>query len=122
MTSQKLQKAVIRQLGGADVLKDIARYGIDSGFTGFTYYDETIDFFKKNRREIIALVKEMAEDMGVSSFDFVANFLCLKGYKDIEDSILRLLGGAAIKDGGDNITANALAWFAAESVANDLQQ
>ena len=39
-------KAVINDIG-LDHVEDVNNHGIDSGFIGFTYYSETVKFYKK---------------------------------------------------------------------------
>ena len=111
----KLKNAVIRQLGGRDELEDIANHGADAGWSGFTYYSETVKFYKAHRAEIVNLVKEMAEEFGQSPLNFVASFNCLKSAGEYEAEIAEALYG---RISSDNLTVpNALAWFALEEVA-----
>lgn len=77
--NQKLINAVIRQLGGRDYLRDVSNHGASGGFPGFTYYTDTIKFFRNNRKEIVELVNEYAQDMGESALDMIAQFNCLAG-------------------------------------------
>jgi hypothetical protein len=119
--NKKLQTAVIRQLGGRESLQDIANHGIDGGFPGFTYYTDTIRFFKNNRREIVEMVTEYAQDFGQTPIELVASFSCLKmNTHDPEDEaeISRALYGRLNSD--DTQVPNALAWFAAEEVSRAL--
>lgn len=124
---KKLVNAVIRQLGGRESLEDIANHGIVGGFGGFIYTSDTIAFFKRNRAEIVALVKEYADEFGESDIDTVARFNCLSGRnwdkerytkegRELAAEIARALYGRMKKD--DRQVANALAWFAAEEVAH----
>lgn len=113
--NKKLVNAVIRQLGGRDSLEDIVNHGIDGGYTGFFYYSDTVKFFKRNRKQIIELVKEMAEEFGQNPMEFVASFNCLKPAGEYEQEIGQALYG---RIPADSVTVpNALAWFAAEEVA-----
>ena len=112
---KKLVNAVIRQLGGRDDLQDIANHGADAGWSGFTYYSDTVKFFKAHRAEIVDLVKEYAEEFGQSPMAFVASFNCLKPAGEYEAEIAECLYGRV---SADNMTVpNALAWFALEEVA-----
>jgi hypothetical protein len=116
----KLIKAVIDQLGGErDYLQDIANHGIDGGYSGFIYYSDTIEFFKKNRKLILELVFEMAEEFGQTPIEFVRGFNCLKNTFDnaaeAEAEISRALYGRIAED--DTQVPNALAWLAGEEVA-----
>jgi hypothetical protein len=116
--NEKLMRAVKRQLGSTwrDDFKDIANHGIDGGFSGFIYYRDTVSFFKRNKAEIVELVKEMASDFGQSPIEFVKSFQCLKD-DDWEAEIAECLYGRITKD---NVTVpNALAWFAAEEAARE---
>jgi hypothetical protein len=112
-----LINAVIRQIGDPDSLADVARYGASGGYCGFTYYSDTVAFFKRHREAIRGLVEEMANQLGEEPLVMVAHFNCLKPC-DNEDraSIARCLYGGRLKDENTNV-ANALAWFALEEVA-----
>lgn len=122
--NKKLIKAVAENLGveGEDlktILQDIASHGIDGGYGGFIYYSDTIEFFKKNRKEITELVFKMAGEFGQTPIEFVRGFNCLKDTFDndaeAEAEISRALYGRLAKD--DTQVPNALAWFAGEEVA-----
>jgi hypothetical protein len=118
----KLQRAVYRQLGSdnlqefLETLQDVANHGAGGGFSGFTYYGETVEFTRRNRAEIMQQLKEDADSFGSSVSDMVCNFNCFKGYS--EDEILVALYSGT----GDNVTTvyNGLAWYALESVASQL--
>jgi hypothetical protein len=118
----KLQRAVKRQLGSdnmqefLETLQDVANHGAGGGFSGFTYYKETVDFTRRNRAEIMQQLKEDADIFGSSVSDMVCNFNCFKEYS--EDEILVALYSGT----GDNVTTvyNGLAWYALESVASQL--
>jgi hypothetical protein len=111
-----LQTAVIRRVG-LDSLQDVASHGADGGFAGFTYYSDTCAFYAKHQTRIVALVEEMASDMGESPTNLVAGFRCLNGdYSEAE--VGRTLYGP--KKGHETQIANALAWFALEEVAHSV--
>jgi hypothetical protein len=134
----RLIRAVLLQLGGGDdareSCRDIANYGVDGGFCGFTYYADTVKFFKAHRPDIVDLVNRMADDLGENPADMVAGFNCLGGSRgvcvtteqqkrELEQakrewlpSVSRCLYGGRLTD-DDTQVANALAWFAAEEVA-----
>lgn len=125
-TLTTLQKNVIKQLSGSsrlnpdtlDTLEDVANHGANAGFSGFIYYTETVAFFKKNRREILAMVEEMSEEFGQDPVQFVASFNCLDNDRETRAEIARTLYGSLKKD--DHLVANALAWFALEETARQL--
>jgi hypothetical protein len=116
----KLVHAVIRQLGDKESLTDIANHGIDGGFSGFIYTSDTVAFFKRNRKEIVQLVNEMADSLGEEPIKMVASFNCLgkqdpKAQREYYPSVARCLYGKCTDEDSD--VANALAWFAGEEVA-----
>ncbi len=92
---------------GADedptVLEDVAVYGADSGFGGFTYTAECVEFYDAHSSAIWEMLIEDAEDFGYPNpIAFVASFNRDDMLAD-EDSF-----------------KNLLAWYALEQVARDL--
>jgi len=120
--SKKLISAVFRQLGShgeelEQTLKDVGRGGADAGWSGFSYYSDTVAFFKKNRKEILELAKNQADDFGMSVVEMVKGFRCMKDIDATEHEISDVLyGGRLGGELGDQI-ANGLAWYALEEVA-----
>lgn len=117
--NEELMRAVKRQLGSdwKEQFEDIVNHGIDGGFSGFIYYSDTVSFFKRNKDEIVELVKEMADDFGQSPIELVKSFNCLGKKEDWEAEIAECLYG---RISADNLTVpNALAWFAAEEAARE---
>lgn len=113
-----LVDAVINQIGGKSSFKeyaeDIVNHGISGGFSGFTYYTDTLKFAQDNKREIMALAEEMADSIGESgALELIAGFNCLNGdYSQTE------IAEAIYNDSDDSgQVLNALAWFAGEEVA-----
>jgi hypothetical protein len=120
--NEKLMRAVKRQLGSdyRDQFEDIYNHGVDGGFSGFIYYSDTVAFFKRNKAEIVELVKEYASQFDQSPIEFVKSFRCLEGDDDMEEEIAQALYG---KLDEDNYTVpNALAWFAAEQAAQEYME
>ena len=116
---ESIVRAVIRQLGGwnedtRQSMKDIARHGIDGGFHGFIYYADTVDFFKRNKKSILAMADDYARDFGhAGALDLFSSFNCMKEFS--QDEIARAIY-AGKGDCKDQIL-NCLAWFAGEEVA-----
>ena len=111
-----LASAVIRQCGGWDSFKemasDVANHGADSGFSGFTYYTETVKFAKAHKADILDYARQMADEFGESLYGMIGGFNCIK--------ISEGEAAEAIHNprSGDHTTVmNALAWFALEEVA-----
>lgn len=139
----KLVRAVIHQLNGKgrldwqDIhnnLSDITNHGIDGGFNGFVYTRDTVAFFKRNRKEILELVEQQADELSESPINMVASFRCLAGIpasrkivngsmaelsqnwnNEFAKSVAHCLYGRITDEDID--VANALAWFAGEEVA-----
>lgn len=126
---EKLREAVIRQLGIEDkaelkgLMEDINTHGADAGFPGFTYYYETVSFFEQNREEIAKYAEELANDLGVSTLQMIADFNCLKGDGYTLEEIAKVLYGVVTEDQAREATysiiANALSWFALEEVSRE---
>ena len=120
-----LIRAVIRQLGGTEYMDDIANHGIDGGFHGFITHSDTFAFYKRNRENINQLVENMADDLGEDPISMVASFNCLKPCDGaMKKAIMVCLGGGRLPSDNDciDLVANALSWFAAETVAGEFSQ
>lgn len=110
----KLIRSVIRQLGGKELLSDICSCGANAGFSGFTYYSDTVDFYNRNKGEIIELLNSTYDDFGYKSItEMIKAFNCLNDITD--DEIGKTLYG--MKRQQDTQVANALSWYALEEVA-----
>lgn len=114
-----LIRSTVRQCGGWQTFKEIAplvcKYGADGGFGNFIYYTDTVPFAKRNKKALLALCKEQANDIyghGMTIPGFIAGFNCVDC--DAEQVAVALYTGK-----GDCVTTiyNALAWYALEEVA-----
>ena len=120
----KLASAVIRQFGGWETFQekanDVANHGIDGGFCGFIYYDETVSFTKKHKKLIIENVKQLADEFGESFTKVIADFNCLKnsGITD-DDVITALMYPRSCEEYIITQVYNALAWYAGETIARE---
>ena len=116
-----LIRAVIKQSGGWDsfqeIAKDVAEHGADSGFSGWIYYRETMDFFRKNRKAIL----EYADELASCSGDDVLSLI--QGFGIFRTAPIRMddLAKALYTGKGPEVTRvyNIMAWFALEEVARD---
>lgn len=114
-----LIRAVSRQMGSWDYFTESAEnicQGADGGWNGFTWYSDTLPFFRRNRKAILAMAEQMADDCGDSGMlAMIAGFNCLRHYKFSQDDIAKALYTSK----GDDVTTiqNAMAWFALEEVA-----
>lgn len=119
-----LTAAVLEQLGGdsdetRNTLREVAEHSADAGWTGFTYYSDTLAFFAANKAAIIARLKEDGVEFGQDPLAIVAGFGCLKGLKlshtDIAEAIYRPGESEHFQT-----VRNALAWYALEEIAREL--
>jgi len=114
-----LVRSTVRQTGGWDSFQesaqDVCNHGVSGGFGGFIFYSETVPFAKCNKKAILEMCKEQAEDYygkGYSVCQFIAGFNCVDC--DAEQVAIALYIGK-----GDDVTGvyNALAWYALEEVS-----
>lgn len=117
---RSLINAVVKQSGGWGSFKesasDIHRCGIDSGFHGFIYTQDTVAFAAAHKEEIIAVAREMASELGEpGAYSLIAGFNCFKDYNLTGDDVADILYDPKHED-YDSVM-NALAWFAGEEVA-----
>jgi hypothetical protein len=120
----KLASAVIRQFGGWETFQekanDVANYGINGGYCGFIYYDDTVAFAKKHKKLIIENIMQFADDVGENFTKVIADFNCLKnsGIGD-NDVLMCLMSPRSCDDYVLQQVYNALAWYVAETVAHE---
>jgi len=126
-SNPSLTRAVAKQCGGFESLKEIApnvaNYGADSGerVPGFIWHSDTTEFYTKNRKAILENLENRASDLGVTMIAIVKEFKCLKGYSESE--IGAALYGSKAKHEYwvfYTVVANALAWYALEEVCREL--
>lgn len=112
----KLIDAVVEQIGDTDYLLDVANHGAQGGYSGFTYYSDTIEFWNKNRINIRKLASIQADEMGLGMLEMIAGFNCLK---QLDLSLDEVAAVIYTDKETENRTAilNAMAWYALEEVA-----
>ena len=78
MTTQTI--TILGEEFDTDELKDIARYGADTGVHGFTYSSDLYDMFNKYEDEI----EDLLDDMGFTMHDVMINrkFDTVQQYKE----------------------------------------
>ena len=111
--------AVIKQFGGWENFKesavDVSYHGAGCGFPGFTYYSDTVKFYKDNRMQINLLACDLAEQIGENVISLISGF----NYLDVTDEeIQQFLFMADMDDDVYTCIANALAWLALEEVCH----
>lgn len=116
-----LKTAVIRQIGGKEnaeiYFPDVCNHGAEGGFIGFTYYTDTIKFWKKHKRLILKHAEELANDLGEDMLSMIQNFNAIKG-EYTQTEIGRAVFGETVLNKYTSVY-NVMAWFALEEVARD---
>lgn len=111
-----LVRAVIRQAGGFSAFKemaqDICEHGADSGFDGFIYYSDTIEFTERYLPTIMSVLKVYASEFGQSVYELIGSFKCIGM---AADEVVDGMHSGFTAD--QRIIYNGLAWFALEEVA-----
>ena len=110
-----LINAVINRVG-LDSVEDINRHGIDGGFSGFIYYEETHKFAMRYRKLIKQLLYETAESLGENVLTLVKDFVVFRNDKldrEEEGDLFAYLSNGRPEQGR---VTNIMAWFAAEEV------
>ena len=112
----RLTRAILRRLD-REQLADVARHGADTGWPGFTYTADTVAFYRSHKSEILDLAKSMAEDFGQGMLEMIQGFRCLNGEFSVDE-----IGEALYSGRGEyaDTIRNAMAWFALEEVAREL--
>lgn len=92
--------------GAEGVLRSLSEHGCSSGMVGhLIYYSDTIPFFKRHKKDILALAKEQASDYGYSVGQLLEG---LNGW-DKDDPLCE-----------DTQNQNLLAWYGFEETARNL--
>lgn len=114
----KLVRSTVRQIGGWNQFLNYAsnatNYGASGGFSGFTYYSDTVSFTKRNKAVIVAFCENFASELGEScAIGFISNFNCMKNY-----SLSEVADGLYNPRSEHKTTVyNALAWLMLEEVS-----
>ncbi|MEM5806977.1 MAG: hypothetical protein QW474_01155 [Candidatus Aenigmatarchaeota archaeon] len=101
-----------------DNIPDIYQYGAETGFPYFTYLKDTNNFFKKHRKLIISLAKDLSKEYDERLFNFIANFKVLKGMDITDEEIAIALYDIEDESQISAIIRNAMTWFALEVVSS----
>jgi hypothetical protein len=121
LSCHSLAVKVSRHCGGKSELlsiyRDVCNHGADSGFNGFIYYYETVEFFRKAKNLIIEALAIDCDDLGISIIDMVSGFRCICNDWS-SDEIGRALYGPYNSD--LDVIYNALAWYALEKVCFEI--
>jgi len=111
---KRLIKAVLSNID-YEYIPDILEVGMSSGFGNFIYYKDTLNFFNKYKRDILALVIEVSDSLDSNLLEMISNFKSLdKQFSEMEISEAIFLE----KGEYSYIIKNALVWFAVEEICH----
>ena len=114
---EALVRAVIRRSGGwaefREMAPSVANHGASSGFSGWTYHTDTVEFTKSNKKAIAQLCADYADDFGIGTLEMIQGFKCIG-----KDYSLEEIGQCLYGSGQDKTILNGLAWFALEEVSH----
>ena len=120
-----------------DTLSDIYKHGMTGGFSGFTYYSETKEFYLKNKKEINELLEHEGLDYGyndtwheslndladvglegekLGAMSMVLNLRCSE-YSLTEEVYTSMYDGYDSEC--DATVANCISWYVVESLASE---
>ena len=126
MVAKSLKNAVLAQMNGTksekmEALKDVARHGAAGGFGGFIYYTDTVPFARRNRSLIVERLNRDVEDTGSDSV--VGMLRAWPTFKHYSTPEIDAMWAAYLmgKKNDDATLENALAWYALEAVAGDVE-
>jgi len=118
--NNNLIQTVIDQIGGYNdficSVADIVNYGINTGVIGFTWTSDTVQFFQDNKRDILDLIKETSEQIGIDALEMINSFQCIKKLKLSTWELSEIIFSDKKNDNSDMVK-NCLTWFAGEEVA-----
>lgn len=118
----RLTRAILRRVD-REQLADVASHGADAGWSGFTYYSDTLAFYKAHKADILALAQQIADELGEDMLSMIAGFNCLRSTPKGKERLLPAQISESLYAGrGEWNTQirNAMAWFALEEVAREL--
>jgi hypothetical protein len=100
-------------------LADCAKHGADSGFPGFTYYSDTLAFFRRNREDIVKNIELLAKELGEDIIGMVQGFGVFRyDTPPTPVSIVRALWGTGkLKDDLTSLY-NVFAWCCLKEVSH----
>lgn len=120
---ESIVRAVVRALGGWKEFEATAPavdgHGADAGFAGFTYYSDTVAFFRKHRAALLEMLKaDEFDTMGANDVAaFVSSFRCMADVS--ADAIAETLYGRWKDSEWSTTVANGIAWYALGAVCRE---
>lgn len=85
-----------------DELRDMVEHGVQGGFSGLIYYQETVELYEQYYQEIWEMLCDEANSLGMNPVELINNFRRSSSVVNHKEFV------------------NLLVWFAAEKVAYDV--
>lgn len=124
---KQLKQAIIEQLGYEDLneeckqtLADVCRGGGNSGWSGFTYSNELLEFYNTNKKLILDYHKELASELGEGFLEMIKGFNCLKDSGLEVDEIAEIIYSNKHDHECATMLIDALCWSVLEGLAFEL--
>jgi len=109
-------KVFFHELSGN--FSDCSKHGADSGFSGFIYYSDTNQFYKKHRQDIVSHMENSAAELGTDIISMVQNFGVFRRSEKPTASEI----GKALWDSRNRseltILYNVFAWYTLEEISH----
>jgi hypothetical protein len=112
--------------GGTESLKELssrlvicAKHGADGGFPGFTYYSDTIRFFKQNRKDIVNNIGHTAAETETDIIKLVQSFGVFRySTPPASEEVGKALWDSAHIHDELTTLYNVFAWYALEEISH----
>jgi hypothetical protein len=112
--------------GGIESLKELSsrlvtctKHGADGGFPGFTYYSDTIRFFKHNCKDILNNIGHTAAETGTDIIKLVQSFGVFRcSTPPTSEEVGKALWDSAHIHDELATFYNVFAWYALEEISN----
>jgi hypothetical protein len=97
--------------------ENCAEHGADCGISGFIYYNETIAFYRANRKDIISHMEQSAAEMGTDIISMVQGFGVFHNCEKPTPSEVGRSLWDSNKSPDLTTLYNVFAWYALEEVS-----
>ena len=109
-------RALLSELSGT--LSDCSKHGADAGFSGFSYYSDTVAFFANNKQDIVNHMETTAAELGMDIISMVQGFgvFCHSPKPTVSEVGKALWGNCYSQT--LNTLYNVFAWYTLEEISH----
>ena len=109
-------RVLLSELSGT--LIDCSKHGADAGFSGFSYYSDTVAFFETNKQDIVNHMETTAAELGMDIISMVQGFgVFCHSSKPTVSEVGKALWGSCYSQ-ALNTLYNVFAWYALEEISH----